>query len=77
MYFTGYVNHSDDNIKPLFIQLQKLHGPWKFWKIKIYAFMLKQKRNDILNKYSEVWERIIELTGKRFNVEVIYNIKYI
>lgn len=39
--------------------------------------MLKQKRNDILNKYSEVWERIIELTGKHFNVEVIYNIKYI
>ena len=28
--------------------------------------MLKQKRNDILNKYSEVWERIIELTGKTF-----------
>lgn len=43
--------------------------------------MLKQKRNGILNKYCEVWERIYnylqELTGKHFNVEVIYNIKYI
>ena len=34
--------------------------------------MINEKHEDILNKYSETWDRIKELTGKHFDFEVIH-----
>ena len=50
-YFTGYVNHCNDDIKPLLIQLFKLKESIKhFENRKHMSFMLEEKHKGILNK---------------------------
>ena len=72
------MNHSNDDKKPLFISLHKLNGFIKsFEKVKCMSFLFEEKHEDILNKYMEKRNRITDLFGKDFDVEVILTAKYI
>ena len=77
-YFIGYVNHSNDDKKPLLISLHKLNRFIKsFEKVECMSVLLEEKHEDILNKYIERRNRITDLFGKDFDVEVILTAKYI
>lgn len=41
------------------------------------TFTLEEKHEDILNKQSEIWNRIKDFMVKEFNVEEIHNDKYL
>ena len=71
-YFIGYVNHFDDEIKPVLIKLPKLSGSIKKF-LKVSSF---KKNKDKLDEYAEIWNRIKYLIGKYFDVEVIRYNKY-
>ena len=75
-YFVDYVNHFNNETKPVLIKLSKLRGSVKsFEKIKLYYLCFK-KNKDILNEYAEIWNSIKDLIGKYFHVEVINYDKY-
>ena len=75
-YFIGYVNHFNNEAKPVLIKLSKLSGSVKkFEKVKLYYLCFK-KNKDILNEYAEILNSIKDLIGKYFDVEVIHCNKY-
>ena len=75
-YFVGYVNHFNNQTKPVLMKLSKSSGSVKsFEKVKLYYLCLK-KNKDILNEYAEIWNSIKDLIGKCFDVEVIHCNKY-
>ena len=64
-FISGYVNHSNDDIYPLFIKLPKLNGSIKsFEKVKCRSLMVNEKYENILIEYSEVLGRSKELIRK-------------
>ena len=45
--------------------------------IRYLLFRVNEKHENILNKNSENWDKMIEMIGKDFNSEVIHKNKYI
>ena len=57
--FIGHVNRSNDSINPLLVKLPKWNGSTKvFHKVKYLWFVVDEKRGNILNKLSEISDRI-------------------
>ena len=70
---TGY---SDDFIRPLCILLPQIIGYVKcFDDNKTMPFVADDK--ELLKKYIEIWEKISDLIGKKFDSEPVYGDKYI
>ena len=47
-FFIGYVNKSDDELKPLLIKLSKLSRSVKhFWKAKLYDLLSMENSNKL------------------------------
>lgn len=70
------MKHSNYNIESLLINLPKLNRSLKiFKKVNYVSFMVNEKH--IFYKYSDILNRITELIGKDFIVEVILKTKYI
>ena len=75
-YFVDYVNHFNNETKPILIKLSKLSGSGKsFEKVKLY-YICCEKNKDILNECAEIWNSIKDLIGKYFDVEVSHYNKY-
>ena len=67
-YFISYVNHFDDDIKSVLINLPKLSGFTKsFEKLKLMSFMLEGNQRDILKKYINIWNRVKSFIEKDFD----------
>ena len=73
-YFIGY--NDDDTIRSLCIRLPQMIGYVKcFDSNKTMSF--KVNNNKLLKKYTEIWEKISNLIGKKFDSEPVYGDKYI
>ena len=81
-YIIGY---SDDVIRPIRIFLPQMNGYVKcFDDSKTMSFLaddtsskLGESRKEFLKEYTKVWEKIIDLIGKKFDSEPVYGDKYI
>ena len=76
--FISYVNHSNDDKKPLIIKFPKSSISIKsFKKVKYMSICLKKKHSYILNIYSEIFDIIIVIIRIDLDVQVIHTDKKI
>ena len=69
IFFVSYINHSNDDTKPLLTELLKLNAFIKsFVKEKIVLITVNK---NILSKYSEIQNKINRLVGKDLDIEVM------
>ena len=77
-YVIGYINHFDDDIKPLFTKFLKLTESIKsFEKRKFMSFMITKIHEGILQEYDGIWNKVKDLIGKKFGIELICEDKHI
>ena len=76
-YSTGYRREGNAFPSSLCIKLPQMNAYTKYFdKINKYInFLVSDKK--ILEKYSEIWNKIKRLIKKEFNSEPVYNDKYI
>ena len=74
-YFIGY--QEDETVKPLCIILPQMSGYIKYFKNdgKNMSFFVKD--DNLLDKYSEVWDVIKDKLGIKFHSEPVYEYKYL
>ena len=74
-YFIGY--QEDETVKPLCIILPQMSGYIKYFKSdgKNMSFFVKD--DNLLDKYSEVWDVIKDKLGIKFHSEPVYEYKYL
>ena len=74
-YFIGY--QEDETVKPLCIILPQMSGYIKYFKNdgKNMSFFVKD--DNLLDKYSEVWDVIKDKLGIKFHSEPAYEYKYL
>ena len=72
----SYLNHCDNNITPLCINLPKLKGSLKSLKNQVYVMYSLRKRNDKFKKCG-LWNKLKEVIGRDSNVEIVHDDKYI
>ena len=74
-YFIGY--QEDETDKPLCIILPQMSGYIKYFKNdgKNMSFFVKD--DNLLDKYSEVWDVIKDKLGIKFHSEPVYEYKYL
>ena len=69
-YFNGYKNHG--KIKPFCIMLPKIIGYVKYFdEIEYTPFLIKDE--ELLELYSKIWNKFINLMKKEFDSEPVYN----
>ena len=67
--------HNDHKIKSLHLMLPKIHLKGYDWQTKWMYFLIED--NDLLEKYSTIWDKFIADVKQEFNREPVYNKKKI
>ena len=76
-YFIGYGHKGNAFSSPLCVKLPQMNAHAKyFYKNRKYRNLLVNDK-EILEKYSEIWNKIKSLIKKEFNSEPVHNRKYI
>ena len=65
--------HNDHKIKSLHLMLPKIHLKGYDWQTKWMYFLIED--NDLLEKYSTIWDKFIADVKQEFNREPVYNKK--
>ena len=68
-YFSAYIDNNE--IKPICIRLPQMIGYVKYFDDnKIMSFKVTDKK--LLNKYSNIWEKVVELLNVKFDSKPVY-----
>ena len=73
-YLIGY---NDDTISPLQLFLSKMIGYLNIFKDGARKMYFFTDNNEVLERYTAIWEKISDLVNKKFDSDSIYNNKYI
>ena len=73
-YIIGY---NDSTISPLQLFLPKMTGYLNIFKDGAREVSFFTTKNEFLEKYTEIWEKISDLVNKKFDSDTIYKNKYI
>ena len=73
-YIIGY---SDNTISPLQLFLPKMIGCLNIFKDGARKMYFFTDNNELLKRYTAIWEKISDLVNKKFDSDPIYNNKYI
>ena len=73
-YIIGY---NDNTISPLQLFLPKMTGYLNIFKDGARKMSFFTDNNEFLERYTTIWEKIIDLVNKKFDSDPIYNNKYI
>ena len=76
-YFIGYRHEGNTFPSPLCIKLPEMNFDTKYFDKNNKYINLLVSDKKILEKYSEIWNKIKRLIKKEFNSEPVYNDKYI
>ena len=73
-YFIGYKDGK--NVRPLCIMLSKISAYRRdFDETQYMSFLIRT--NKLLDKYSEIWDKFSKVIKKGFDIDLIYNHKYL
>ena len=73
-YIIGY---NDNTISPLQLFLPKMTGYLNIFKDGATKMSFVTDNNELLERYTAIWEKISDLVNKIFDSDPIYNNKYI
>ena len=73
-YFIGY--RDDDIVKPLYIILPQMNGYIKYFDNGGKNMSLMIEDDSVLAKYTDFWNKIKEIKGKKFHSNPVYDEKY-
>ena len=72
-YIIGY---NDNTISPLQLFLPKMTGYLNIFKDGARKMSFFTDNNELLERYTAIWEKINDLVNKKFDSDTIYNNKY-
>ena len=76
-YFVGYRHNGNVFPSPLFVKLPQMNAYAKYFDKNSKYINLLVNDEKILEKYSEIWNKIKSLIRKELNSEQVYNDKNI
>ena len=73
-YIIGY---NDNTMSPVQLLLPKMTGYLNIFKDDVRKMSFFTDNNEVLERYTAIWEKISDLVNKKFDSDPIYNNKYI
>ena len=76
-YFIGYLHDISESVTPLCIILPQMSGYIKYFENGVKNMSFKIEDESVCVKYNQIWNRIKELLGVKFDTEPIYDDSFI
>ena len=70
-YFIGYRNRGNAFLSPLCVKLPQMNAYAKYFDKNSKYMNLLANKKEILDKYSEIWNKVKSLIKKEFNSEPV------